>query len=341
MELWEYDLPTIGVICRHIRSSWTNKKPVDIAKVCPFDDGIISRFENGVSQMRKSYFNCYLDTVESLCPRRFTTQQRDILDSLYSHSKERKKRQDELAAIDLEFIKSNSRPANLKRLVNDLENDDYPAFIMDPLWHIHAVNGPLLRLFSIEPDSILLNRWWFWQVLATKFLPDSPVRKAHQDQKVYFRHAVEQYFQNRFTNRFLFTAQMRHLLHQINEFSEPNKFKFATWWHGAFTFSGDEYKVNPFRRILWYKDDRGQEKTIKAESVTREAMEVELAPGFYAFYIMLTWYPYEDEAIMAFNEIRRSPLKGVKSFFAADFDDGSFHVNTWPEVVAEIPILQS
>lgn len=340
MELWEYDLPTIGVLCRHIRRSWTDKEPVDIAKACSFSDSAISRFENGLSHLGKPRFNCYLETVQALCPRRLTIQQREILRHLYTDSKEIKKRQEELAAIDLEFIKSVSRPETLKNLVNDLGNVDYPAFIMDALWHIHAVNGPLLRLFSIDPDSESLKHWWFWHVLASKFHPKSPVRQAHHQPGEYFEHAIDQFFQNPYTNRFLFTVQTRHLLHKINAFSEPNDFDFAQHWHGAFTFNL-RYKTNPFRRLLWYKDNQGNEKIIKAVSVPQEHHEVELAPGYDAFYILAAWYPQDVEARMAFDEVSRTTSRGVKTLFATDFSDGTFHVNSWSEVQAKVPILQS
>ena len=333
---WRYGVEHIGHLCKELREA--RKIGVrELANASGCNQTSLYKFESGQTHLNSNNFKRLVLALQSdkTLPRRLSTQQGDLLHSLYRHSKDRHERQVEFQSLGFSLLADRNRSKQLAVLVKELEKIKYPAFIMDALWFIHAVNGALLRLFSINPDPTLKNsylrRWEAWHVLATKFTVDSPVRLAHDNPELYFTYTVEQFFTTRYTARFLFTDQMNALLKATNNLSHPHKLKFDDYWQGVMTFTLD-YEPRLVRN-LYYKDDEGKSSTIQTESLARASYEVELGQGHDAVFTLAAWYPASDhdDTLRAFEEIDNYDERH-KPFFAATYEREAkthFHVNEW------------
>jgi hypothetical protein len=213
-----------------------------------------------------------------------------------------------------------------------------PAFIADPLWFIHALNGPLLNLFGIQPqrEGAYFRCWEAWHVMGCKFMAHSPIREAHCSYNDYFPPAVDQFYRS--ISPYLFTNQARALISRLILLSNANGFRFGSWWHNSVAFRA-AYAPEKLRRRVWYQDPArlfGERLVLRGVAERGEMRVVPLcADGSYAVPFWLgVWRGDDDDPIsQQIIDHLHTPLDKSAVFYAADYDmHRDFHANTWPEV---------
>ena len=342
MSLWDGDIPHVGKLVKTIRKS-RGLSQTAFAKIRGRDRSAINRFEQG-DPIR---FETFLDIIEAFrsksLPRhqRITNKQFNTLKNMHSYSENRDELGNLYAELDFRTIRDAPESLGLEGWIDRLEKTRYPAFIMDSLWSIHATNGALWHLFEstfrdkeLKENDFIYN-WEAWHVLATKYHADSRVRLAHANRDVYFPPAITQFFVDEFSNPFFFTCQYRALIDKIVEVSNRHGFRFATWWYNTISLNLP-YEGEAFDRTLHYKGKR-----IHTHSEIKDRHQERIRKGFDVTYHYVVWYPASSDSKAVFDHIARQ--EGSHDIcYAADFDKaGSFHVNTWPDVRAEISLLQS
>jgi transcriptional regulator with XRE-family HTH domain len=331
-KLWKYDLPHIGALCRRIRES-RGVRPADIARACEVAEATISRNleENGKTGFKT--FTRYVAALQSdLAQPPLIAQQARMLRSLYRHSQEKevRERQCALSALSLEHITPRRHPTELSSMVAALQQEERPALVMDSLWFIHALNGALLRLFTINPSDPFLQGWDGWHVMASKCRATSPVRLAHLNTDEFLPPMIALLLSDEHTYPYLFTLQMRVLLQRLHELSEQQGLEFSVWWLHAISFNLP-YKLQVQTRTLIYHGE-----PIQVEVTSRLRQAVELEEGYIVPYTLVVWNPIGSDAQRAFDDIR-SGVESKQIFFAADYDTKhDFYVNEWPRVADEI-----
>jgi hypothetical protein len=337
-KLRDYDLPHLGALCERNRVSRGISASLMQERCGVKNVSTITRNFEEFGDLGRKPFREYVQTLQLpglAKPRNFDykplkQEQAEMLMALYDHSRDVDKRQCELGRISFDAIKPEYRGKELDELVNELANEERPAFIMDDLWFIHALNGAVLELFGETPDSESLNAWEAWHVMAAKFHSESRVRKTHTNPDEYFPPTVEYFFQAPNTYRYLFTLQMRTLLLRLLDLSEQHHTGFKEMWYDATCFN-IRYELRALTRHLWYQ---GEE--IKTEAGPRLSQEVEITPGNPVRYTLAVWNPVGKAAKEAFAHIHN--LSGSQELvYAADKDSShNFHVNDWLGVKEEL-----
>lgn len=331
-----YDLPHWGVLYRRIRESRGFKVAdmtnTETEKRCGVHTTISRNLEkDGTAGVDTR--DCYIAALQSTAADGpLTFQQGHILKEFYDYSQDREKikeREYHLAAVNLVDIKQ--RRDELDKLLTELEQERRPAFIMDPLWFTHAINGALLYMFGIQPDSEYLYNWYAWHPLGTKFHTDSPVRNAHINRDEYLPPTLVQFFVAEHTRQFFFTWQMRSLLFRLHQLSEAHGTNFTDWWSRATKF---DLPFDPpaLRRTIRFQGDKN--KLIKTQALPKQYREVKLGQGIEIPFSLMVWdLEHGDEgAREAFEEMRETE-ECRKIHYAADYDgNDDFHINNWPEV---------
>jgi transcriptional regulator with XRE-family HTH domain len=341
MELWDGDVPHVGELVRLIRES-RGLSQTDFGKLRGRDKSSINKFERGGAVRFKTFLDIIKAFISESLPRhqRLNNNQFQTLLNMHSYNKNREDLAKLYAELDIQIIRDNPESLGLEGLVENLEESKYPAFIMDSLWFIHVTNGALWHLFETEfrkeeltKDDYIYN-WEAWHVLATKYHPDSRVRLGHTNRDVYFPPAIVQFFIDDFSTPFFFTCQYRSLVDKVVQLSNRHGFQFATWWYNGLCFNLP-YEGKAFDRTLLYKDKR-----IHARSEIEKRHRERRRKGFDVTYHLVVWYPDSSDSEDVFEQIARQK-KSRHLCYAADYDDGNFHVNTWPEVQAEMTLLRS
>jgi len=334
-KLCDEDYVHIGMIIKHIRETRqiTQTKISDLANLSP---STINRLESGFpfkySEEREDSFNKYLSALGSPeIHRPLRDHQTNILKKLFRSSTQEhiEEAQRLLAGISFYDILDDKRHPEFTELIQKLEVLNRPAFILDPLWFIHALNDSALGLFGLDHQNKFLNKWEAWHVIATKFYPDSPIRNAHYNRGVFFPPVIDQLFWDEDASRYLFTIQMRLLLCKLHKLSKDNDFNFTDWWDGALSFTLD-YPKEHLNRIIRYNSHT---ITIEAETILRK--EVRLFPGCVIPFKLIMWKPIEEDETVEkiLNSLGGLPLS-TNIFYADDYEtvNHDFHVNTWPEL---------
>lgn len=341
-----HDMPHFGILFRHIRET-LGLKQSKLADHISVDVATVNRFEKlGTTQP---------DTVKSIIAAlnapaltkglsRHTLTENDIqlLQSIYSSFLEKKTKEIQLAAIDFELVVSSYCPDSLRQQIQKMRSCGFPAFLIDPLWFIHAINGAGLQVFGLDPEAEYMNRWEFWHVLGTKFAKDSPVRTAHASIDDYFPPSVDVFFKS--TTPYLFTIQMRSLLSKLHQMSSENSYEFSRSWQSACTFNLP-YVSDPRSRKLVYKKTKAdvtseddEDTKIHVTSEYDAPIRVKFSSDNTISFMLGQWKPVEPESRTQriLEEIWKSPT-GSKVFFAADYDrQKTFHANYWPSVISVI-----
>ena len=342
MSLWAGDIPHVGKLVRTIRKS-RGLSQIEFAKLRGRDRSAINRFEQG-DPVR---YDTFVDIIKAFRSKSLPRHQRinniqfNTLKNMHSYSENRDVLGNLYAELDFQTIRDAPESLGLEGWIDQLEKTRYPAFIMDSLWFVHATNGALWHLFEsafrdkeLKENDFIYN-WEAWQVLATKYHADSRVRLAHANRDVYFPPAIVQFFVDEFSSPFFFTYQYRALIDEVVEVSNRHGFQFATWWHNAISFNLP-YEGNAFDRILLYKN-----KKIHVHSEIKDRHKNRIRKGFDVTYHYVIWSPDSADSKAVFGHI--ATQEGSHDVcYAADFaKNGSFHVNTWPEVQAEIKLTRS
>lgn len=342
MSLWNGDVPHVGKLVRIIRKS-RGLSQTKFAVLSGRNKSAINRFEQGESVRYDTFVDIIRAFRSKSLPRyqRINNDQFNTLKNMHRYNEDRDELGNLFAVLDFKTIRERPDKIGLERWIDRLKKTDYPAFIMDSLWFIHATNGAAWHLFDIEfrkkklKKKDYLHNWQAWHVLATKYHKDSRVRLAHANRDVYFPPAIVQFFVDEFANPFFFTYQYRSLIDKVVEVSNRHGFQYATWWYNALSFNLP-YEGKAFDRTLRYKN-----KKIHAHSEIKDRHKERIRKGFDVTFHYVIWYPASSDSEAVFDHITRQ--EGSHDVcYAADFDNnGTFHVNTWPDVKAEIPLLQS
>ena len=235
-----------------------------------------------------------------------------------------------LAALSFEDIRSPRRSAELSALLDSLAAQPGPAYIADGLWFIHAINGAMLNLFGIAPDSPFLSTWPSWHLLAASLAQDSLVRAAFAQRDTMFPPIVALFFQ--VTAPYLFTWQMRALLERLHSLPHAEERKLAQWWYLA-TSLNLHYDLSDSTRALV----RHGELVMVAPQIA-DVREVALNNDYTVPYMLGNWEPVGNHTTRTFAQLRAA-ADARAIYFATDYDRNlSFHVNTWPDVTDELPI---
>jgi hypothetical protein len=238
----------------------------------------------------------------------------------------------QLGAYEFPLITSPHAPPELKALVQQLRQTPWPAFIADGLWFIHAVNGAMLNLFGIAPDSPLLRRWESWHLIATQFTDPSPVRDAHVSPDNCFPSAICAFF--RATLRYLFTPQMRALLRSLHQISLTNQTHFSTWWYQTSAFSL-AFELKQDARIL-----RRSDRYFLTSIRRTKSQFVPITAKMQVPFFLGIWQPLAAETQAAFARLSGAAAAS-ELFFAADHDtQQANHVNSWPETKAALSLTR-
>ena len=313
------DFPHIGALFYTLRESRTVRGTTKrltqqaIADKCNVHKSNISRFE-GAGKISDDLFRIYIKVIrESLeIPDgviQFLSQLRTVSDPDSIDSN-----QEALSYVSFEAITGE------KQFIDELQREKRPSFIVDQLWFVHAFNAPVLRLFEITPND--LKRWESWHIIATKYLPDSPVREGHPEKyrHKYFPPACQRFFEQA-SNPFLFTPTMRTLLWRLQNLSRD----FENLWENIVTFI--QYYPAEFERTINYRADNGSMFEIDTTLYARELGRVEVVKGRSMQYSQVIWNPKNQEAETAFEEISKSCARSPVTFaseFIEDYSEWEF-----------------
>lgn len=339
------DIFGLGDLCSRIRRR-AGIRPKEIENEVKYSSPAIGRFERGEIFPEEDNFQKYVQALQlkklksnKQVDRPLTADEIQILLDLftnYSHKEKIEKLESDLAAITFSQELFDQRQPVLHSLLEALEQQDKPAYIMDALWFNHAMNGALLDLFGINLNSTdpqdnltkFFHEWYAWHVMGVKFCdPQSPFRRRHTNTNVYFPPVVDQFFKDIYP--YLFTFQMRQLLCRLRKLSDHYGFKFSSWWYSAtcFDLPFDQEALN--RDIL----HSSQQVPIRVYSNHHTKKYVDLDENISVPFSLVVWEPQGSEAEEVFDHIKRS--KNCHTiYYAAPYSRGSLHVNDWPEVKA-------
>jgi hypothetical protein len=235
--------------------------------------------------------------------------------------------EEQLQAIDMQTLRLDRRPAALSYLLTQLAELSWPALIIDPLWHIHAVNGAYLNVRGIDPLGSFVRTWEAWHVIAGEFAGAEtvPSRAARCDS--FCPPLLARFFD--LCGHFLFTCQLRLLLDALHSKSATESTLFTPWWRSASTFALP-YSMESIARRIHHPDLRLQ---LVVEE-THDVVPAQFAPGFSLPFTLVTWQPWGLEAAEQLR-LLRGGWGPQEIYFAADYDrKGAFHVNRWPALLA-------
>lgn len=337
--LWEFDLVHFGELLNGIREI-RRIKLNDIKADYGFGQGTVNNIEK-TGKAHPDSMERYLQALQSPQvngkPLFLPLAAEDagilyaIFQDLNDNSQNGKQwakilqRQEELAAISSFQEVLNNQPQALTDLTNRLKSENRPGHIMDPLGFTHVINGALMRLYGLYPTAPYLNHWYAWHTLATKFHPDSPIRKNHHSLQEFFHHACDQFIKIKQTYPYLFTYQMRLVIAKINQFDalHQSRYTFTQSWLAATSFV-TQYEDIPSPRSVYYENQLIQVTAEPAESVLIELGNVAIP------FNLTFWAPLDAEAQKVFQSLQ--PLT-KDLYFAAEYDPkDTMHVNNWPEV---------
>lgn len=323
----------IGALCRRIRES----RGLDAAQLVRWcgvrhTSNITRNFEEQ-GMTSDTTFERY---VEALCMPALAApplmqRQAAMLHALWRNRKQTGQIQRNLAAITFEQIIPHKRFDQAAACLAALEQIGRPAWIMDDLWFIHALNGALLQLFGIDPHrSAFLHSWSAWHVIASTFCANSPVRQSYAQADLVLPPAIVAFLEDTRTYPLLFTAQMRKLIARIITLSEQEGCEFQHWWRQA-RACYLPYSLTSLARTIIY-----QGQPIYAEPRIHTTHTIALGAEHAARYTIVVWNPVDRDAEAAFEQIRSTPGSHA-IIYAAEYDrHNDFHANDWPEVRNEL-----
>lgn len=324
------DIPHCGVLFDRVRKS-RGISQKEIANVLNTAPSTIHHLEQTGRSRRRQIVERYLDVLQGIEISGFAlsnplnVEQANTLRLLHQNSNGHPVPVVEsVSSLDLRDICSANPPATLNQLLNRLRSSQWPAFIADGLWFIHAINGAALNLFGIPPSAAFNRLWEGWHIMGSKFAPYSPIRAAYHNPDIYFPPTVDFFFRS--TAPYLFTPQMRALLHRLHQLSAQSGLRFSEWWYSATSFSL-HYNLNELTRIIHYEGQR-----LQVASSVPEVHPVQINPDYTLPYLYGEWIPLDEMTRKLFSNLRgRAHPREV--YFAADADaERAFHVNNWHEV---------
>lgn len=326
-KLWPLDLPYTGELFRRVRESRGVSVSALASKV-GVDAGRISYFEKGKYQTAEK-FPDYVSNLGAMAAPSLTTSQAALLVSFYEHGKRIREHEEAFACISLADTRYRPHP-KLRLLIDRLHQTPEPAFIMDSLYFLHAVNGAAMRLFGMTANHPHWKRWEAWHVIACKVYPSSPIAERHVHTDGYFPQTIAQYFEHEFARPYWFSYQARETIHKVQQIATP-AWRFDMWWNAA-TCLNHGYNLDTLKRLMWFEFADGQRRQIIADAVPETVEQVEVSPGCEVGFVLATWRAQGSDGELAFEEIQAHP-NARHVYFADEFDRRKrFHANDWPEV---------
>lgn len=325
-------LPHIGALCRRIRAS----RDIDAAHMVRWcgvrhTSNITRNFEE-LGMTSDATFERYVQALQTkaLVNPPLLERQAAILRALWRNRKQTGQLERNLAALSFEQIVPRQRSAGIAGCIAQLGQLGQPAFLMDDLWFVHALNGAMLRLFGIGTHhASFLGQWYGWHAVASAFCASSPLRQAYAYADLFLPPTIVGFLEDERTYPLLFTVQMRALIARTIELSEREGCEFQSWWRQATAFFLP-YSLASLARSLLY-----QGRAISVEPRIHSTRTVALGSGYAARYALAIWKPVDRDALEAFEDIRQSPDSDAV-VYAADYDRyHEFHVNDWPEARGE------
>jgi hypothetical protein len=351
------DIPHLGHFAAQLRLSRGINNITQLSREISVAPGIISRFEKGEIHSTP-YFRGLVEKLQQerigdiVITNPLTSDEAKLLDDLEMENRTKVKRRtlyERLNDIEIEKLHEGIGPSPSPKsrakkqkeapkyadLVKKLEEQPYPAFIADRLWHMHAINGAALRLFGIDPESTsglkYMHRWEAWHVMAAKFTKPSPVRDSMLEINRYFPPTVDAFFRD--ICPFQFTPQARALLSQLHAMSKQNKLGFTRMWRTSVTLQSFIRQEEALYRAIVYDG-------VTIQGIARQRYEWTVYPQnrHPVLYWMGVWEPYDAPADKAFAELQKFS-DSRKIYYAANFqpEEGSldrpFHASAWPEVI--------
>ena len=326
----EEDITHIGQILRRIRES----RGIQLSHLTSLSDvsiATLSRLEDkgageGKKQRKKS-FEAYVEALKSpSLDDPIKDSQAEFLLKLYRYSTPKYINNKEIQLSFIQLTKSKHEYPGMEELINKLEKIDRPAFIIDPLWFVHAMNGSILKLFEIKPYSEYLKCWEAWHVIATKFKNKSPVRESHYNPGIYFPPSLDHFYKNENVMKGFFTKQMINILRRIRNLPSQNEYSFTPMWNSALSLSINCDLKLLDRIVMFEKHNLFLE--IK-EILTKK---VSFWPEYSVNCKLIAWNhmdPYTEQFLDHISRVADSNI----IYYASNFDDNhDFHVNNWPEM---------
>lgn len=310
---------TLGALCRQVRQS-RNLRLRDVARLGGIADPTVKRLEDGRIPSTQT-FSGY---VGALCSPEvgtpLTSDQAAFLWRCFDAAAETEATEAAFAGVSSREL-ARPRPARqLRRLLDTLAGEPYPAYIRDEQFFIHAMNAPLLRLVGATPDTPGLSRWQWWHNVAATVAPDSPLGAAYDRDT--FVPALVRYFMRTAVDH-LFTVQMGALLQELCRLSPDG---FAPWWRAA------QSLLLPAAPQALPRTARIQGDLVQFLITRARSASVELAPGYATRFTMGCWRPLTEATEAVLRKLDgHDDIPPV--ILAADYDVAqTFHVNDWPPV---------
>lgn len=338
-KLWDWDFCNIAQLLQRVRyvrsidaksmATYCEVKPSTITRNIEERGGGGETLADYMDALRQKQINGGIPIFKPL-----KKKDTDILVDLHTNRNQVSKFNCDLAQIDFSTITKSTIPENLRKLLSLLRKEERPAYIIDPLWHVHAVNGAIFRLFDVHPKSPYLNNWEAWHTLATKFYKDSPVRLRHHDIVEFFPPSIDYFLKHEITYPYLFTWQMRNLIYRLHLLSNQNNYEFTDWWLDSISFT-PSYELESTLRTIKYNYGK-HEEYIQTQARINLSLEVELVEDCKVPFALAVWDCFGSSARKAYEHIFKNPASKT-IYFAADYDlTGDFHVNQWPNVKRRI-----
>ena len=343
---------SFGPLCKVIREGRPGapKGAEVMAGLCGFenlDSGAttIRTFERGARPLNAVRWDGYLAGL-SLHP-----EQADILHKMYEGVSETESNESKLENYSFETIAHGQDP-KLNALREQLRNLEYPAFVMDELWFVHALNASIIKLFDMNEEY--LSKRWAWHVIATKYHSKSPVRRALREPLVdnqgnpvldaygepvgpdrveygrgYFQAVVGEFLNQ--ISRYFFTEQATRLRRYLCQLSAASNTGFQTLWDGLITMRTPFPATASLPRDIYYQQD----KRIKMAILYASPIKVETLDGHTVKYTLARWLAEDEAARTARDEIKADLAHlppGHRIRYAWDCGIPDYNVTDWSEV---------
>ncbi len=329
------DVPHLGMLFRRIREA-RGLSQSDVARALGVACSTISKLEGTGRSRRNQIVERYVQMLRflprenNLIPFPLSDEAADILLLLgrEAHGDHHQALTARISAYDFGLIASPNCPPELKTLLRRLRFIRWPAFICDGLWFVHAVNGTMLNFLGIDAESTVLYQWESWHIIGAQLVEPSSAQPVHTYSDNTMPPAIWAFFQ--MSAHYLFTPQMRALLHELHHLSSQNGQHFGEWWYLA-TALTLYFESKPSMRVVHRGDNAYCIALMELEPCFVSQGDKARLP-----YFLGIMQPIGEETQAKLEQLV-GPARPGDLFFAAQYDSAhSFHVNSWPEVAHEV-----
>ena len=221
---------------------------IDVARLAEVSPSTITRLEEW-GHASPETVSAYVEALQAApVPNAVTPAEAAFLLDLTEHDARRAERAQSVAAMAGVADEVRRDGGVLGELLAALRDEARPAVILDPLYHILAMNGPRLALFGLSADDGYLARWEAWHAVAGKLAPESPIRARHVGHH-YLAPLIRRFFED--TSPWFFTPPHRRLVAAMQRLSPA---RFGGWWRQATSLTMPD-PVGPLHRAIMIRGD--------------------------------------------------------------------------------------